>query len=340
MGRRSHLHAAEPTFPVCPGFTSRFYRGLALRVSALGRTSPVTVSPPAGLSPVQHGQARRKRSEYAIASRKAKASFNYRFSERSSALREKALAQDGSQERMLKMLENRLDKLFRLVSSQRFPVLATGQPWYVTVNGRVVTSQLHLGASGDLSWLRSQGQPPNRLEGTGIPRFWPTFPPIWSSTNQLSRQGECPDRAGYGCGWKSTNCDGGGSSTAGKGRILRTFPSVFVAFDHALAGFFDGKGAVANRAGGWADPVQRLVSFTRAQDAWHWWSDLIAGFSGCGVSINRQKAECLHTGNRWGKHHALIAIVPGQRGGHRTPPYWSITWLSRLDGDRSTSTIS
>jgi small subunit ribosomal protein S4 len=75
--------------------------------------------------PGQHGQARRKRSEYAIRlEEKQKLRFNYGISERQLVRYvKKARAQEGSTgTNLLKLLENRLDNIcFRSVSAPPCP---------------------------------------------------------------------------------------------------------------------------------------------------------------------------------------------------------------------------
>ena len=90
------------------------YRGARLRVTRRLGDLPGLTRKAAKRSypPGQHGQARRKRSEYAIRlEEKQKLRFNYGVSERQLVRYvKKARAQDGSTgTNLLKLLENRLD---------------------------------------------------------------------------------------------------------------------------------------------------------------------------------------------------------------------------------------
>jgi len=131
------LPAAEPhlSLPFAPSFMSR-YRGPRLRVTrALGDLpGPTRKSAKRAYPPGQHGQARRKRSEYAIRlEEKQKLRFNYGISERQArALREEsARPRTAPQEPTCSNClesprQHLLPPRFRAHGSRCSP---TGQPW-------------------------------------------------------------------------------------------------------------------------------------------------------------------------------------------------------------------
>ena len=97
------------------------YRGPRLRITRRLGDLPGLTRKAAKRShpPGQHGQARRKRSEYAIRlEEKQKLRFNYGISERQLVRYvKKARSQDGSTgTNLLKLLENRLDNVFGIRS--------------------------------------------------------------------------------------------------------------------------------------------------------------------------------------------------------------------------------
>jgi small subunit ribosomal protein S4 len=113
--------------------------------------------------PGQHGQARRKRSEYAIRlEEKQKLRFNYGISERQLVRYvKKARAKGGSSgTNLLKLLENRLDNIcFRLGFGPTIPgarqLVCHG---HVTVNGRVVDIASYQCKAGDVIAIRERRQ--------------------------------------------------------------------------------------------------------------------------------------------------------------------------------------
>ena len=112
------------------------YRGPRLRITRrLGDLPGLTrKSAKRSYPPGQHGQARRKRSEYAIRlEEKQKLRFNYGISERQLVRYvKKARAQEGSTgTNLLKLLENRLDNVcFRLGFGPTVPRCpSAGEPW-------------------------------------------------------------------------------------------------------------------------------------------------------------------------------------------------------------------
>jgi len=120
--------------------------------------------------PGQHGQARRKRSEYAIRlEEKQKLRFNYGISERQLVRYvKKARAQDGSTgTNLLKLLENRLDNVcFRLGFGPTVPgsrqLVNHG---HVTVNGRVLDIASYQCTAGDVVAIREQKASKKLAEG-------------------------------------------------------------------------------------------------------------------------------------------------------------------------------
>jgi len=249
----------SPTFP-CPfapfPFMSRLPRGPRLRVTRppWRPSRSHAVSPPSGPYPRRSStaNARRKRSEYASASKKSKSlRFNYGiFRAPARALREKSARpgrppQETTCQTCLRIACDNISSA--LGFGPTVPVLRPTGPTMVnvTVNGRVVDIPSYQCRPGDpLIVVRDRkASPPNSLKATWNSPVWPTSLPIWSSTRtKLARQGECPDRAGkWGGRWKSTNCWWWGVLQP-QGLILRgTFPlSSFACFSITppLAGVF------------------------------------------------------------------------------------------------------
>jgi small subunit ribosomal protein S4 len=120
--------------------------------------------------PGQHGQARRKRSEYAIRlEEKQKLRFNYGISERQLVRYvKKARAQEGSTgTNLLKLLENRLDNIcFRLGFGPTVPgARQLVNHGHVTVTGRVVDIPSFQCKAGDVVAIRERKQSKKLAEG-------------------------------------------------------------------------------------------------------------------------------------------------------------------------------
>lgn len=141
------------------------YRGPRLRVvrrlgelPGLSRKSPRRAYPPG-----QHGQARRKRSEYAIRlEEKQKLRFNYGVSERQlmKYVRKARRATGSTGESLLQLLEMRLDNtVFRLGMAGTIPgarqLVGHG---HITVNGRVVNIPSYQCRPGDVITVRDRNQ--------------------------------------------------------------------------------------------------------------------------------------------------------------------------------------
>jgi len=141
------------------------YRGPRLRITRRLGDLPGLTRKAAKRSypPGQHGQARRKRSEYAIRlEEKQKLRFNYGISERQLVRYvKKARAQEGSTgTNLLKLLENRLDNVcFRLGFGPTIPgarqLVCHG---HVTVNGQLVNIASYQCRSGDEIAIRERKQ--------------------------------------------------------------------------------------------------------------------------------------------------------------------------------------
>jgi len=141
------------------------YRGPRLRITRRLGDLPGLTRKAAKRSypPGQHGQARRKRSEYAIRlEEKQKLRFNYGISERQLVRYvKKARAQEGSTgTNLLKLLENRLDNVcFRLGFGPTIPgarqLVCHG---HVTVNGQLVDIASYQCRSGDEIAVRERKQ--------------------------------------------------------------------------------------------------------------------------------------------------------------------------------------
>ena len=122
--------------------------------------------------PGQHGQARRKRSEYAIRlEEKQKLRFNYGVSERQLVRYvKKARAMEGSTgTNLLKLLEGRLDNVcFRLGFGPTIPgARQLVNHGHVTVNGRVVDIASYQCRSGDVVAIRER-KPSRKLAETNL----------------------------------------------------------------------------------------------------------------------------------------------------------------------------
>jgi small subunit ribosomal protein S4 len=120
--------------------------------------------------PGQHGQARRKRSEYAIRlEEKQKLRFNYGISERQLVRYvKKARAQDGSTgTNLLKLLENRLDNVcFRLGFGPTVPgARQLVNHGHVMVNGRVTDIASYQCKTGDVIAIRERKGSKKLAEG-------------------------------------------------------------------------------------------------------------------------------------------------------------------------------
>lgn len=139
------------------------YRGPRLRIvrrlgvlPGLSRKDPKRAYPPG-----QHGQARRKRSEYAIRlEEKQKLRFNYGVSEKQ-LLRyvKKARRVTGSTGQvLLQLLEMRLDNtVFRLGMAPTIPAARQAvNHGHITVNGRVVDVASYNCRAGDIVGVRNR----------------------------------------------------------------------------------------------------------------------------------------------------------------------------------------
>ncbi|MDP7999042.1 MAG: 30S ribosomal protein S4 [Synechococcus sp. SP1 MAG] len=148
------------------------YRGPRLRITRRLGDLPGLTRKAAKRSypPGQHGQARRKRSEYAIRlEEKQKLRFNYGVSERQLVRYvKKARAQDGSTgTNLLKLLESRLDNIcFRLGFGPTVPgsrqLVNHG---HVTVNGRVPDIASYQVKPGDVLAIREKKGSKQLAEG-------------------------------------------------------------------------------------------------------------------------------------------------------------------------------
>ena len=143
------------------------YRGPRLRITRrLGDLPGLTrKTTKRSYAPGQHGQARRKRSEYAIRlEEKQKLRFNYGISERQLVRYvRKARAQEGSSgTNLLKLLENRLDNVcFRIGFGPTIPgARQLVNHGHVTVNDHVVDVASYQCKPGDVIGIR--GRKPSR----------------------------------------------------------------------------------------------------------------------------------------------------------------------------------
>jgi len=150
------------------------YRGPRLRITrrlgdlpGLTRKAAKRSNPPG-----QHGQARRKRSEYAIRlEEKQKLRFNYGISERQLVRYvKKARALEGSTgTNLLKLLENRLDNVcFRIGFGPTIPgARQLVNHGHVTVNGRIVDIASYQCKTGDVVAIREQ-KPSKKLAESNL----------------------------------------------------------------------------------------------------------------------------------------------------------------------------
>ncbi len=139
------------------------YRGPRLRVvRRLGELPGLTrKNPRRAYPPGQHGQARKKRSEYAIRlEEKQKLRFNYGVSEKQliSYVKKARRSQGSTGKRLLELLEMRLDNtVFRLGMAGTIPgarqLVSHG---HVTVNGRVVDIPSYQCRPGDVIGVKDQ----------------------------------------------------------------------------------------------------------------------------------------------------------------------------------------
>ncbi len=139
------------------------YRGPRLRITrrlgdlpGLTRKAAKRSNPPG-----QHGQARRKRSEYAIRlEEKQKLRFNYGISERQLVRYvKKARALEGSTgTNLLKLLENRLDNIcFRLGFGPTIPgARQLVNHGHITVNGKLLDIASYQCKAGDVIAVREK----------------------------------------------------------------------------------------------------------------------------------------------------------------------------------------
>ena len=139
------------------------YRGPRLRITRRLGDLPGLTRKTARRSnpPGQHGQARRKRSEYAIRlEEKQKLRFNYGISERQLVRYvKKARAQDGSTgTNLLKLLESRLDNVcFRLGFGPTIPgARQFVNHGHITVNSRTTDIASYQCKAGDIIAIRER----------------------------------------------------------------------------------------------------------------------------------------------------------------------------------------
>ena len=150
------------------------YRGPRLRITRRLGDLPGLTRKAAKRSypPGQHGQARRKRSEYAIRlEEKQKLRFNYGVSERQLVRYvKKARAQEGSTgTNLLKLLENRLDNVcFRLGFGPTVPgARQLVNHGHVTLNGRVTDIASYQCKPRDVIAIRERKCSKKLAEATG-----------------------------------------------------------------------------------------------------------------------------------------------------------------------------
>ncbi|GAC1461619.1 MAG: 30S ribosomal protein S4 [Chamaesiphon sp.] len=141
------------------------YRGARLRIvrrlgdlPGLSRKSPRRAYPPG-----QHGQNRKKRSEYAIRlEEKQKLRFNYGLTEKQLLryVRKARRATGSTGQTLLQLLEMRLDNtVFRLAMAPTIPgARQLVGHCHVTVNGRVVNIPSYQCRPGDVIAVRSREQ--------------------------------------------------------------------------------------------------------------------------------------------------------------------------------------
>jgi len=141
------------------------YRGPRLRVTRrLGELPGLTrKSSRRDYPPGQHGQARRKRSEYAIRlEEKQKLRFNYGVTEKQMVnyMKKARRATGSTGERLLQLLEMRLDNtVFRLGMAGTIPgARQLVNHGHVMVNGRVVDIASYQCRAGDVIKVRDRTQ--------------------------------------------------------------------------------------------------------------------------------------------------------------------------------------
>ncbi len=155
------------------------YRGPRLRVvRRLGDLPGLTrKTPRRSYPPGQHGQARRKRSEYAIRlEEKQKLRFNYGISEKQLLryVRRARRATGSTGQSLLQMLEMRLDNtVFRMGMAGTIPgARQLVNHGHVTVNGRVVNIASYQCRQGDVISVkdndRSKGLVQKNMEYPGL----------------------------------------------------------------------------------------------------------------------------------------------------------------------------
>lgn len=139
------------------------YRGARLRVvRRLGELPGLTrKSPRRAYPPGQHGQARKKRSEYAVRlEEKQKLRFNYGLSERQLLryVRKARRAGGSTGTALLQMLEMRLDNtVFRLGMAPTIPAARQlVNHGHITVNGKVVSIPSYQCRPGEELGVRSR----------------------------------------------------------------------------------------------------------------------------------------------------------------------------------------
>lgn len=132
----------------------RLVRRLGTELPGLSRKTPRKAYPPG-----QHGQARKKRSEYAIRlDEKQKLRFNYGVSERQLLryVRKARRAAGSTGQSLLQLLEMRLDNtVFRLGMAPTIPAARQlVNHGHVTVNGRVVDIPSYQCKAGEVIGVR------------------------------------------------------------------------------------------------------------------------------------------------------------------------------------------
>lgn len=132
----------------------RVVRRLGVELPGLSRKTPRKAYPPG-----QHGQARKKRSEYAIRlDEKQKLRFNYGVSERQLVryVRKARRAAGSTGQALLELLEMRLDNtVFRLGMAPTIPAARQlVNHGHVTVNGRVVNIPSYQCRAGEVIGVR------------------------------------------------------------------------------------------------------------------------------------------------------------------------------------------
>jgi small subunit ribosomal protein S4 len=133
----------------------RVVRRLGVELPGLSRKTPRKAYPPG-----QHGQARKKRSEYAIRlDEKQKLRFNYGVSERQLVryVRKARRAAGSTGQALLQLLEMRLDNtVFRMGMAPTIPAARQlVNHGHVTVNGRVVNIPSYQCRAGEVIGVRN-----------------------------------------------------------------------------------------------------------------------------------------------------------------------------------------